>query len=369
MSILRMILGWFGIRTALGSAEKARIVGNSIQGLGELEGADNVTIFGMGKDAKVIRQQDGARLIEEGGKRLWVDACNTCVDPDQWVDVFGPVGSDDVVTFCFHMMAFDQTLAGDPEAAEAKLRGFGYADVGQYFKVRNTMLKYHGAPNHGTQLQGYAFTTARFNQALADAAMLQQRERMKETERSQAHLFEPIEGVSFETYAEITGKSTSLDQSGMLQLLASEGMDYPKWERISQAWLDRMAQDTTGTMATKYSAAFMSAGSGQFGASAQSLSTSYSGGGAAGGEAPISFDAMCEIQGAIATWPEHEIAHRLQREFSMSSLDWATASSWWMTHMQSNLHMFDDYETRVAAAKAARDGGHAPSDRDADLTF
>jgi len=80
---------------------------------------------------------------------------------------------------------------------------------------------------------------------------------------------DPVEGVPMDQWAYV---QASLAGGGDIdQLIASMGMDRPKWDRVSAVWMQRMTTDTSGAIATAYGNAFAGASQGQYGAQAASV--------------------------------------------------------------------------------------------------
>lgn len=67
-------------------------------------------------------------------------------------------------------------------------------------------------------------------------------------------MLEPIEGVSLQTYGRIVAAMTA--GAELSALLQKHGMDQAKYDRVSAAWNQRMAEDTTFTISVEYGKAF-----------------------------------------------------------------------------------------------------------------
>ncbi|WP_005038435.1 hypothetical protein [Holophaga foetida] len=70
-------------------------------------------------------------------------------------------------------------------------------------------------------------------------------------------LLEPIEGVSIQDYGRIVARMVA--GQDLAVLLRESGMDQAKYDRVSEAWNQRMAVDTTFTLTGEYGKAFMPA--------------------------------------------------------------------------------------------------------------
>lgn len=360
--IIDAILQMFGMGpkkepAQLSKADKEKIAKSAVQGLDEVEGAENVHVHGTGEDAKVLEQRDGASLVEEDGEVQWVDRVDTDVPRERWKDEWGPLrgneGSTTLEEFCLHEMVFDHTRSTDPRGAEKKLQQLGYRDAGHWFKVRATVVKHFAqktGPNVGDGVFG--------DQAYIDAGL---RAAARKRDLDQAavvaanpELLSPVEGVTVDMYAQLAARlAQGADQATFLGLLAQHGLDLATWERASGVWNDRMSKDTTATITTKYGQAFMSSGQGQFGAAAQQVAGATATGTAAGGGEPIPFDRNCEIAGAMQAWSEtgQDVNAMLAEVFKMNAAEYSAASTWWFTQLTADFKRFDVYNKKVEEYK------------------
>jgi hypothetical protein len=155
-------------------------------------------------------------------------------------------------------------------------------------------------------------------------------------------------------------------------LLAEHGLDLAKWERVQGVWTDRMSKDTSGAIAMAYSKAFGGAGAGQFGgAAAQGAAVMNLGSVVeAGGDEPVPFERLCEIQGAMTAWSNsgQDVNAMLKHSFDMNAQDWSSVSMWWMTKMQSDMALMQKY-SELSDKYAEQYGANAGSGADDDLSF
>jgi len=374
-SIIDFIMGLFGMKKdppQLSSGERQQIQNQSVKGLDEVEGAENVKVHGTAEGSNIIEHRDGADLIEDPDdeERLWSANFDGDVSPEAWVDVWGPLsGPDALVEHLTHSAWFDEMHEGDPLGAEKKIQELGYKDAGEYFKVKHTILKHHGTP-HGSTLGEYVYDS----QAFMSATMAAQRAKLDaagaDMMAANPELSAPIDGVTLETYAEMSAaQAQGMSQEEFLAQLGKHGLDLATWEKASGGWMDRMSKDTTGFIATIYAKAFQGAGQGQFGAAAQAhAGTGYDGTAAAGAE-PIPFEKACEIQGAMTAWSNtgKDVNAMLQSTFGMNAAEWAGANSWWMSQLMADVARFDDYNKKCAEYEKKYGGGGG--DADSDLSF
>src|SRR5262245_1512703 len=68
----------------LSQQDKDQIKADAVQGLDEVDGAENVHVHGTGDSAKVVKSSDGADLIEEDGEQLWVSRINKEIPREKW---------------------------------------------------------------------------------------------------------------------------------------------------------------------------------------------------------------------------------------------------------------------------------------------
>lgn len=358
---------------ALTQEDKQQIQSQAVQGLDEVEGAENIHVHGTDDDAKVIKSVPGADLIEEDGEALWTSRHNEDVPFEQWQDVWGPLGGhsqEALETFCWHMYEFDMLHEGDPHAAEAKLQELGWAHVGEYFAGRITIGKYWGT-RHGENVGDVSLQSQEFTSAALKGNRMYQDAQMAGNLQANPALVEPIEGITIEVYGQIGAQQAQgLDQAGFQALLGQYGMDQAMWERVQAGWLNRMSKDTDGTLAQIYSKAFQTSGQGQFGAAGQAHAATGWDGSAAGGAEPIPFEKACEIQGAMTAWSNtgQDVNALLQSQFGMNAADWAAANTWWMSQLTADVSRFAEYDEKCKHYEAHYSGG-AGGGADSDIEF
>lgn len=326
------------------------------------------------REPKVLIRRDGAALIEDpdDGERTWSNEVETRVAREAWTDVWGPLAGptdDALAEFMMHQQVFGMTAQGDPEEAEEKLRGFGYADAGEFFKVSTTVLKHFGTP-HGPDVGDASLDSQRVINASMRGSQMAHRATMEQTTAADPTLLEPIEGVDMKTYAAVFAQAAGKSEAEWAALLASHGLDLAKWERVSTAWGQRMQNDTTHTLTTMYAEAFQSVGAGQFGAHAQAQAAAGFDPTAVGGQEPMSLERCCEIQGACQAWSNtgQDVNANLAQVFGLTAQDFATAHSWWLMKLATDVARFSEYTSRVEAAEAKYTAG-APATPDSDLDF
>jgi len=82
-------------------------------------------------------------------------------------------------------------------------------------------------------------------------------------------LLEPVEGITLDQWAQANAKLASGGTTD--EVIKGLSIDAPKWDRVNNEWLTRMSNDTSFTIATKYSAAFNQSATGNLGSGANCL--------------------------------------------------------------------------------------------------
>jgi hypothetical protein len=352
----------------LSAADKEKIFNSEVKGLEDVEGAEHIHVHGTGENARILRSSGKADLIEDGGSAQWVNRVSYDVPRANWADDWGPCANaaDKLVEFSYHERAFDKIRAGDPDAAEQKIREFGYRDVGHFFYVRGTMLKYAATPQ-GPNVGDAILQSQEYMTAVLKADAKARDEEQAATAKANPELLAPVEGVSVEMYAQLAARmAQGLPQDQLMAALAQHGVDYPAWERAQQVWIDRMSKDLTGTIGTIYSKAFMSSGQGQYSAAgAATAATGFNGTAAAGGE-PMPFDRFCEIDGAMSAWSKtgQDVNALLKSQFNMTAADYSMASTWWWSQITADLSKMPAYDAKKAEYEKKYSGPVQRHDQD-----
>lgn len=342
----------------------------AISGLDEIEGAENVRV----SSGEVQETRDGASLIldEDDGELLWVSEVDLDIPRESWTDVWGPLdGPDDdsLANFLMHEQVFNMEMGSDAHSAEEKAKGFGYADAGELFRVRATILKHFGTPD-GPNLGDCVLDSQQVMSAMMKGSQLAHRANMAESTEANPELIAPIEGITIEQYAQIAAQAVGKSEEEWHAHLAGAGLDLAKWETVSEGWNDRMKNDTTHTLVTLYGQGFQGAGAGQFGAQGQAHAATGYDGTAAAGEAPMTLERCCEIQGATQAWSDtgQDVNALLQQTFQMNAAEFAGAHSWWLSQLTADVSRFAEYNTLIEKYVAQYKQG-APAAPDDDLEF
>jgi hypothetical protein len=337
---------------AYSAAQRAQIRNNAVQIGDDVEGAEHIHVHGTGENARLIRRSGEADLVEEDGETQWVDRVNGFVPREQWVDVWGPLQGhpSPLEEFCYHEHTFDRTRNTDPNAAEQKLLAFGYQNVGHFYYVRNTIIKYYARPTGPLLANGLA-DTQEYTNAFMRATQRYETENAAAFLNANQQLLAPIEGVTFELYTQISAKQgAQASQAEITAILAQHGIDFPTFLRASEGWVKRMQSDGTGTLARKYGELFMAQGQGAYGAAgAAGAAASFSGGVTPGGNAPMPFETFCELSGAMSAWATsgQDVNALMKQRFGVTASDYGNISTWWMATMSADLPMFDQYNAKL----------------------
>lgn len=344
-------------------------ISKHVKGLENVQGAENIRVV----DGQVERRVDGAALIvdEDDGERIWVSEINMEMPAAQFQDDFGPLsGPDDLDKFLFHETDINMAMQGDADDAERKAQEFGYAHMGQFFRVRATMLKHKGTPG-GPNLDDYVFDSNDVMRAAMGGAHLRQAAQSEAALAADPALLAPVDGVDLDTYALLAASSASgMAQDEFNKMLGEHGLDQAKWQEVNAIWSDRMAKDTSHTITTAYGKAFGMAGAGKHGAAGQAGAAAMGTTNAAAGEAPVSFERYCEIQGAQTAWSNsgQDVNAMLKQVFDMTAVDWSTMSMWWMQKMQSDPSLWNKH-SELCEKYEKQYGGNAMAGADDDLSF
>ena len=346
--------------------------GGALEGAEHLQGAEHVRVLTV-DSGHAVRNEHGAALVRDpdDGSLAWVNTWNREIAPEQWQDEWGPVSRDQFDTFWHHKYEFDMLHSGDPEEAERRIQSLGYRDVGHLFQVETTFLKHYPEPGSGPLLEDYVFNHQLVSQAAMGGMMKKLESDSAAALAANPELLAPVEGVDLDTYAKLAAASaTGTTPEAFTAMLAAHGLDMPKWTRVNAEWSDRMSKDTTHTITQAYGKAFANAGSGQFGGAAAAAGAVMGTMAEAGGGEPVSFERLCEIQGAQTAWAKtgQDVNAMLKHTFGITAGDWANMSMWWMTKMRTELSLMERYGTLSEQYEAQYAGG-ATTGADADLTF
>lgn len=302
-------------------------------------------------EERIVKESDGADLVDSGGNLAWHDRHLYQVLPSLWRDDWGPLRNPATILeeFMMHEMAFNQTAQGDPLAAEQRLLGFGYVSVGQFMRVRNTIIKYFAAPNIGWLLDQRVLEGDRVNAAILKASRNLQTAQHAQTLSASPGLLEPVNGVSLELYAEMSAKAASISEAEFVTALANHRVDMATWLAASRTWAERMQNDKTGAVASRFTDVYMKLGTGQYGAAAQAAAATGFDGTAAAGAEPVPFERFCEMAGAIAGWSDAGLDSNemLTKKFGVSMMDYCNISSWWFSQMTADMNLMNQYTAKV----------------------
>jgi hypothetical protein len=242
---------------------------------------------------------------------------------DQW----GPLRPDQAEEFFYHAFMLDESR-DEPDRFRSLLQRFGYASNEQFEHVRITFNRNVNVVDQGfLQMQMVARQRAS-KDLLAEKA-------------KGSPLLAPIEGVTLEQYAALSAQAAAgISQQEFHQRLAQAGMDQAKFDRVAKGWTDRMSRDTDFVVVNAYTAAFNSAGAGQYGAMGQA----GAGGAPAAPKldpASVSFDTFCEIMGAQSAWSAtgRDVNAMLKQVFNMTALDWSNVSAYWTPKMMTDMNL------------------------------
>ena len=246
------------------------------------------------------------------------------------------------------------------DAADAKCREYGLSNWAHFTRVRETFHRHFGDRHE-------------FIQAAMNAGNRQGREMMQQGVAGNAAILEAVEGVSLQVYATTQARAGSVgnDMGKWRAILAENGMDQAKWDRVNGEWQRRMsgqAGDMNATMAllTEYGKYFGMAGQGQYGAAAAANAGQAGnlnvGQGAAGGE-PCTLERYAEIMGAQSAWAQQgrDVNQMLGKQFGMTAIDWSNLSQYWSAKIGGDYRIavrLGELQTHYTQQYMAMGGGH-----------
>jgi hypothetical protein len=297
------------------------------------------------------------------------------VPADQWQDFWGPLPPGDLDAFCDHWVDQQDAEAMKTDIMDEVLAEMGYPDVGTWYRVYWTGVKHFAQPTSpGCMLDEYYTADLLTKHGMA-ARMRQQHRKAQKNAAEDSELLAPVEGVTVESYASCAAAAAQgLPPEQFNQILADHGMDPVKWERVNVEWTDRMSKDSSMTIMQFYGNAFQAAARGDFGSAGAAATEARTGsGGGAGGEEPVPFDRLCEIQGAMAVWSTsgQDINGMLKEVFNLTAMDWSNIQSWWMSRLTTDWEKMEEYNRRSEEyeAKYKEAAGIPVGDPDADIQF
>ena len=249
------------------------------------------------------------------------------------------------------------------DACDAKCREYGLRDWRHMVRVRETFNKHFGHMHE-------------FTQAAMNAGNRTGREMMGAGAAANPEILLPVEDIDIQIYATTQARAMGVgtDMGKWAAILAENGMDQAKWDRVNTEWQRRMsgqAGDMNATMAlmTEYGKYFGQAGQGQYGASAAAnagvAGTQNRGQGAVGGE-PCTLERYAEIGGAQSAWAQQgrDVNQMLQQQFGMNALDWSNLSQYWSAKFAGDYRIavkFAELQTQYEEQYKAQ-GGNFDSD-------
>jgi hypothetical protein len=249
------------------------------------------------------------------------------------------------------------------DACDAKAREYGLRDWSHMTRVKDTFHKYFGHQHE-------------FIQAAMNAGNRQGREMMGAGAAANPEILLPVEGIDIQIYATTQARAMGVgnDMGKWAAILAENGMDQAKWDRVNTEWQRRMsgqAGDMNATMAlmTEYGKYFGQAGQGQYGATAAAnagvAGNQNRGQGAVGAE-PCTLERYAEIGGAQSAWAQQgrDVNQMLQQQFGMNALDWSNISQYWSAKFAGDYRIavqYGDLLTKYEEQYKAQ-GGNFDSD-------
>jgi hypothetical protein len=231
------------------------------------------------------------------------DDASAEVHPLDWQDELGPLNSiDDFDVFIYHMQKIER-VEGD-RAEEGRLCvELGYRDYWHYRRVHWTFRKYYSKASNPTSLRHQSWAEPDFSSAIMSSMSVAQRIEAERARSQNAHLFEPIDGVSLNRWAEIHTHKAHKENLPLPELLASFQLDVARWERIDAAWSERINQDVGGAMSLEFRIGQAEHSQGRYAASARAAAAAMRGDKSQLlGNEPMSQDAYTKLTLDMQRW-------------------------------------------------------------------
>ena len=266
------------------------------------------------------------------------------------------VDVSDPVTFWTKAFAVEQgQMDGQSKDAAARAQGFANGEhfdlVQQYISCKWS----HVATNDEGEVDW--LIKDEFTNSMMQARMGQQQAAMAAQADANPELFEPIAGVTLETYAAAAAACAGLGEGATGEqvdaAIAGAGLDRATYDAASAGWQARMSTDMTYVLVTKYGAAF---------AAAQ--------GQGAGAAEPVGFEKYCEVMAAQEVWSEQglDVNAGLRDVFGINAAEYSKWGSYWSPKMATDIAMMREY-TRLSDHYKAhyRQSGGGGQDDDLDI--
>ncbi|MEM6292037.1 MAG: hypothetical protein AAGA54_12255 [Myxococcota bacterium] len=213
----------------------------------------------------------------------------------------------------------------DDDQRRAALAQYGIRDEQHFYQVTSSMERYFISDDAEQRYGGLDGIMQLKMNATTDAVREEQQARI---EGELASDFEPVHGISLQQWAAAQAQIASGADAG--PIVEGLGIDDATWQAVSAEWNDRMARDTTATIATEYGKAFSAGGAGQFAAAGADAAAAMDAGADPTGDPPISIEQWVEIEVAQSVgYEQGREAADVLAQFGMTPADWGIAGGWW----------------------------------------
>ncbi len=213
----------------------------------------------------------------------------------------------------------------DDAQRKAALAQYGIRDEQHFYQVTSSMERYFISDDAEQRYGGLDGIMQLKMNATTDSVREEQQARI---EGELASDFEPVHGISLQQWAAAQAQIASGADAG--PVVEGLEIDDATWQAVSAEWNDRMARDTTATIATEYGKAFAGGGAGQFAAAGEEAAAAMDAGADPAGDPPISIEQWVEIDVAQSVgYEQGREAADVLAQFGMTPADWGIASSWW----------------------------------------
>ncbi len=213
----------------------------------------------------------------------------------------------------------------DDDERRAALAQYGIRDEQHFYQVTSTMERYFMSDDADGRYGGLDGIMQLKIDATNDQTREEQQARIEGELSSD---FEPVHGITLQQWA--VAQAHVAQGGDAAGIVAELGIDESTWQAVSVEWNDRMARDTTATIATEYGKAFAGGGAGQFAAEGQAGAEAMATGGDPEGDPPIAIEQWVEIEVAQSVaYEQGQDAAEVLAGFGMTPADWGMAGAWW----------------------------------------
>ncbi len=210
-------------------------------------------------------------------------------------------------------------IDGDDDAEDALFEKYGFKDAGHYEDFKNAIRM------ERAEQEGVSFTQATINQHQE-----QQTASLDAAKNSDREDLQPVDGVSLETWAKamVSVANSGGDVSGALQI---SGKDQAGWDKVTEEWNTRMANDTSMVIMQVYSAAFTAKAT----EDKEEITVES-----------FPFEKYIEVRTAQSILTQQgKDPQEVLEMFGMTVMDWSNVGAFWSKEFHSNVEKYHPLDT------------------------